>query len=122
MDNNKYGIDYIYEKYGKVAIEKEILADQAGYWKTCYEATKKEADGEIAKLDEELKEAKTAKDTWYKFWLESATKCDELKAVIEKLEAELEEKKRIIAGYGEEVGKLMLADEQKEALAEGDDW
>ena len=122
MKNMTYSIDFIYERHGHVAIERDFLAEQVGYWKNCYEEKKKEADEEIAKLHEELKEAQKAKDTWYKFWIESAGKCDELKATIERMQELLTEKDEIISGFGEEVGKMMLADEQKEELLEGDDW
>lgn len=85
MENTKYGVDYIYEKYGKIAIEKEILTDQTLYWKNCYEQTKKEADEEIKRLKEAMKEAETAKETWYSMWCE---KCAELKKTLDEQKAE----------------------------------
>ena len=83
MENTKYGVDYIYEKYGKIAIEKEILTDQMLYWKNCYEQTKKEADEEINRLKEALKEAETAKETWYSMWCDKCADIAELKKKIE---------------------------------------
>ena len=59
----KYGVEYIYEKYGRVAIEKEILTDQVAFWKNCYERLKNEADAEIKRLQEELEAVETSAKT-----------------------------------------------------------
>ena len=122
MENNKYGIDYIYEKYGKVAIDKEILADQAGYWKGCYEALKKETDEKIGELEKAAKEGKDAGDMWFKLWVERGTEMKKLEETIASLEEELAAKDEMLAGFNHERARAAAEEEREEAALEGADW
>ena len=77
MENMKYGVDYIYEKHGKLAIEKEILMDQAAYWKNCYEDAKKTADEAKAALQKAVDEKEEAMQERVNFWFDKAEKRQE---------------------------------------------
>lgn len=77
MENMKYGVDYIYEKHGKLAIEKEILVDQAAYWKNCYEDAKKTADEAKAVLQKAVDEKEAEMQERVNFWFNAAEKRQE---------------------------------------------
>ena len=83
MENTEYVVDYIYKKYGMVAIEKEFLTDQILSLKKRYEQTKKEADEEIKRLNEALEKAEKAKEAWHSMWCDKCADMAELKKKIE---------------------------------------
>lgn len=104
MENMKYGVDYIYEKHGKLAIEKEILVDQAAYWKNCYEDAKKTADEAKAALQKAVGEKEAEMQERVNFWFDMAEKrgneIEKLVGEIERLEEQLYEKDQVIERLG----------------------
>ena len=107
MESMKYGVEFIYEKYGKLAIEKEILMEQAEHWKSCYEELQKGME----ELQKAYEEEKNGRETWYNFWLEKCGEVRDMRETVNGLEEELAKKDEIIAGFGNEVGKMLLSDE-----------
>ena len=100
MENMKYGVDYICEKHGKLAIEKEILMDQAAYWKNCYEDAKKTADEAKAALQKAVDEKEEAMQERVNFWFDIAEKrqgeIDKLTCEVEFLKEQLDKRDRTI--------------------------
>lgn len=89
MENLNYGMEFVYAKYGEMAVKAEMLVEQAAYWKRCYEELAKESNEKIGSLEAELKEAKENADIWFNSWLE---KCGEMRKEKQADESMKEEK------------------------------
>lgn len=118
MENMKYGVDYIYEKHGKLAIEKEILVDQAVYWKNCYEEAKKTADEAKAALQKAVDEKEEEMQERVNFWFDRVEKREE---EILKLRVEVEVLKDQLAMRDKTIAEIAMGVADGEDQA-GDDF
>ena len=102
MGKREYGADFLYEQYGRMAMENAMLKEELAYAQTA-----------IKELDE-LRTEKKDREDWVQIVNWKNDKIKDLESTIETLEEQLAEKDQMIAGFNHEHARERAEEERDE--------
>jgi len=109
MGKREYGADFLYEQYGRMAMENAMLKEELAYAQTAI----KELEADMKELDE-LRAEKKDREDWVQIVNWKNDKIKNLESTIEALEEQLAEKDQMIAGFNHEHAREMAEEERDE--------
>lgn len=114
MGKREYGADFLYEQYGRVAMENAMLKEELAYAQTAIKELEKDADKVAADMKEldELRAEKKDREDWVAILQWKNDEIKNLKDTIESLEEQLEEKDQMIAGFNHEHARELAGKEK----------
>lgn len=114
MGKREYGADFLYEQYGRMAMENAMLKEELTYAQTAIKELEKDADKVAADMKEleELREEKKDREDWVAILQWKNDEIKNLKDTVESLEEQLAEKDQMIAGFNHEHAREMAEEER----------
>lgn len=103
MGKREYGADFLYEQYGRMAMENAMLKEELAYAQTAVKELEKDLDMKTAEIKDLLKQEKELKET-----------IKGRDSTIVFLEEQLAEKDQMIAGFNHEHAREMAEEERDE--------
>ena len=116
MGKREYGADFLYEQYGRMAMENAMLKEELAYAQTAIKELEKDADKVSADMKEldKLRAEKKDREDWVQIVNWKNDKIKDLESTIEALEEQLAEKDQMIAGFNHEHARERAEEERDE--------